>query len=156
MVALAVAGLFVLTGVYNTVVINSESHLSGSEVKFVKRLDEINGVVIPGRMVAASMNWKKINPSKIETNKVLVAENKPSVSSPVEAAPSVESIPAAAVQEELSLSLVEVINPKKWEKGLTAAQFNGSLSTNNGVIEELAVSLPEGAGFSVSFSEMTG
>lgn len=154
--ALALAGLFVLTGTYNAVVINSDSHLSGSEVKFVKRLDEVYGVTVAGREVATSVNWQKLAPSQIINKKAPIVQTVAKVDDSSETAPAVELIPAAAVQEELTLALVEVINPKKWQNGLPAAQFNGSLSTNNGVIENLAVALPNGEGVSVSFSEMTG
>lgn len=150
----ALAGLFVLTGTYNAVVINSESQLSGTDIKFVKRLDEVYGVTVAGREVAASVQWQKLSPSQILTKKSAIIQTV----TKVDAAPSAstESVPSAAVQEELTLSLVEVINQKKWQNGLPANQFNGSLSTNNGIIENLAVSLPNGEGVSVSFSEMTG
>ncbi len=151
----ALAGLFVLTGTYNAVVINSESQLSGSEIKFVKRLDEVYGVTVAGREVAASVQWQKLSPSQIITKSAPIIQTVTKVDAAA-TAPATESVPGAAVQEELTLSLVEVINQKKWQNGLPAGQFNGSLSTNNGVIENLAVSLPNGEGVSVSFSEMTG
>ena len=154
-ISFVAAGLFVLTGTYNAVVINSESLISSNDVKFVKRLDEVYGVTVAGREVAASVNWQKLSPTvtpkKQEIQKEVIAK----VESSPEAAP-VDLIPAAAVQEELSLSLVEVINPVKFKNGLTAGQFHGVLSTNQGVIEDLNVSLPNGEGVAVSFSEMTG
>ena len=155
LIAFAITALFVVTGTYNAVVINSESLISGQDVKFVKRLDEIYGVTVPGREVAASVAWKKI-----ETSKIIIQKDQQIVQ-PVKSVVSALAVPGeapqvAAVQEELTLNLVEVINPNKWKDGLPAAQFNGSLSTNNGVIEELLVSLPNGEGVSVSFSEMTG
>jgi hypothetical protein len=154
---LAVAlGLFVVTGTYNAIIINSESHLTSSDVKFVKRLDEVYGVTIAGREVAASMSWQKLSPHRIATKKMLPNIAAVSSTSSPTAMPSEEIVPSAAVQEELELSLVEVINPKKWQQGLAATQFDGSLSTNNGVIESLSVSLPNDEGVSVSFSEMTG
>lgn len=152
----ALAGLFVLTGTYNAVVINSESQLSGSDIKFVKRLDEVYGVTVAGREVAASVQWQKLSPSQIITKSAPIIQTVRKVDASSVTPSAVESIPAAAVQEELTLSLVEVINQKKWQNGVPAGQFNGSLSTNNGVIENLAVSLPNGEGVSVSFSEMTG
>lgn len=153
--AFALAGLFVLTGTYNAVVINSESQLSGSEIKFVKRLDEVYGVTVAGREVAASVQWQKLTPTQIaKVNPIIQTVSK--IDSASSAPVAAEATPAAAVQEELTLSLVEVINQKKWQNGLPAGQFNGSLSTNNGVIENLAVALPNGEGVSVSFSEMTG
>jgi hypothetical protein len=52
--------------------------------------------------------------------------------------------------------LVEVINPKKWEKGVKASDFGGSIATNNGIIESLSANLPENMNIEISFSEMTG
>ncbi len=151
-IALAIAALFVVTGTYNAVVINSESYLSTSENKFVKRLDEVYGRTVAGRSAAESVRWQKL------THAQIIAKSKPlnKVEESQVTAPAVESIPAAAVQEELTLSLVEVTNQKKWQQGLPSAQFNGSLTTNNGVIENLVVALPDGEGVSVSFTEMTG
>ncbi len=145
----SLAALFVATGTYNAIVINSDSYINHSDVRFVKRLDEAYGVTIKGREIATTVKWHKLSPEK----KITKSEE-------VEVIPrttaSVESIPAALVQEQLTLSLVEVINPKKWQKGITNANFSGSLLANNGVIEELSVYLPDGEGVSVSFSEMTG
>ncbi|HXH31656.1 MAG TPA: hypothetical protein VNJ01_12655 [Bacteriovoracaceae bacterium] len=152
-------GLFVVTGTYNAIVINSESHISGDDIRFVKRLDEVYGITTQGRDVAASLKWQKI-PRKHEAQ---LAQRIPLPSqliqrqeaSPTESAPS-QVIAAAAIQEELNLTLAEVINPRKWPQPPTPAQFSGSLSTNNGSIEDLSVSLPGGEGFSISFIEMTG
>jgi hypothetical protein len=153
LLAFAFGGLFVLVGTYNAVVINSESHLSNADVKFVKRLDEIYGVTVPGRQLAASTSWKKIE--KSESMNIAAPRIASSTSS--EVIPTAEdAISDAVVKEELNLSLVEVINSKKWQNGLSSSQFSGGLSTNNGVIESLSVSLPNGEGVSVSFSEMTG
>ncbi|MCM2350224.1 MAG: hypothetical protein NDI69_09385 [Bacteriovoracaceae bacterium] len=145
--AFTVLGLFVALGSYNALVINSESYLADSQIKFVKRLDEMNGVVIEGRKVATVTKWQKLAP---------VTQIAPAVA--VTATPSSAPViePAPAVQQELTLSLVEVINPKKWQQGLSNTHFSGSLSTNNGVIEDLSVSLPDGEGVTVYFSEMTG
>lgn len=154
-IGFVLSGLFVLTGTYNAVVINSESLISSDEVKFVKRLDEIYGVTVPGRVVAASMNWQKLSPSVTPKKQVIEKNVIAQTSAPV-ASESVDVTPSAAVQEELSLSLVEVINPTKWKDGLKAGQFNGTLSTNQGIIEDLNISLPNGEGVAVSFSEMTG
>jgi len=154
--AFVVAGLFIVTGTYNSVVINSESDLARIDARFVKRLDEIHGVTVAGREVAASVSWQKLTPSKVIAQKQQIAHRVSKVESAPTSAPSVDVVPAAAVQEELTLSLVEVINPKKWQNGLPSGQFNGSLSTNQGIIEELSVALPNGEGVSVSFSEMAG
>lgn len=149
-------GFFIMVGTYNAVVINSESQISGVDMRFVKRLDEMYGVTVPGRIVAASVTWQKIKPAQ------KLAENRPieqSVSS-YSSAPSNDSSPAAetpqaAVQEELNLNLAEVINTKKWPSGLKSGQFSGSLSTNNGIIESLELSLA-GEQVSVNLAEMSG
>lgn len=155
--AFLAVGLFVVTGTYNTIVINSESHLASSDVQFVKRLDELYGITVPGREVAASISWQKLSPQQVSQYKVKKRFIEQSVKT-ADAAPSAqqEVIPAAAVQEELSLNLVEVINPKLFAQGIPQGQFNGNLSTNNGVIESLSVSLPNVESLSVSFSEMAG
>lgn len=149
--AFTVALLVVAAGTYNTILIGSNSELSGSDMRFVKRLDEINGVTIPGRNTA-SVKWKKLGSTQKIAKSIPTTEEKEISETPV----SVESIPAPAVEETLTLSLVEVINQTKWQNGLSDTQFSGSLEANNGVIEELNVALPNGEGVSVSFSEMTG
>lgn len=150
-------GFFVVTGTYNAIVINSESAISGDSIRFIKRLDEAYGVVVSKREVATSMHWQKLSvkqaaifKSKYQNNDQLYQQSSSADQAPGEVAAE------AAVQEELNLSLTGVINPKKWQQGLNATQFNGSLTTNQGVIESLSVSLPNDEGLSVSFSEMTG
>jgi hypothetical protein len=149
----------VFTGTYNAVVINSESDLSKSDVKFVKRLDEVYGVVKSGREVAASISWQKLEKKEVRPEemkpqfqplptKSVLAESSPEASE--------SEVPVAAVQEELNLRLVEVVNTQKYKEGLNSSQYGGELLTNNGVIESLSVALPNGEGVSVSFSEMTG
>lgn len=145
-----------MTGTYNAIVINSESTITGVDMKFAKRLDEVYGTITSKREVAASMNWQKLSVKQaaVARPKSFPKEYK---SAQIETQQSGEiAAPNAAVKEELSLNLTAVINPKKWQQGLTASQFSGSLSTNEGVIESLSVSLPNGEGVSVSFSEMAG
>lgn len=147
-IAFATAGLFVLVGLYNAVVINSESAIT--DVSIVKRLDEMYGVTVPGRQIAGAKLWKKLEPSKVVAQKTL-----PEIEvSKTETTPAF--VQENTVSDQLNLTLVEVINQKKFQNGLPNSQFNGSLSTNQGVIESLSVSLPNGEGVSVSFAEMTG
>ncbi len=155
-------GLFTLTGTYNAVVINSESHITGEDIKFVKRLDELYGVTTPARVVANSMKWQKLPKQQIATAQPSPTFISQSIqrqeAAPAQAAgPQEEQVVAtSAIQEDLNLSLVEVINPKKWQQGLNTSQFSGSLSTSNGSIDELSVGLPDGDGVSISFTELTG
>lgn len=151
---------FLGVGTYNAVVINSESQL-GSDIKFVKRLDELYGVTRPGRLVAASVNWKKLAPAqvaKVKPQQQVVQEVRTVQAAPETISSEAASAPpvVAAVQEELNLNLIEVVNPKKWQQGLAAGQFTGTLATRQGTIENLNVTLPNGEGVSVSFSDMAG
>lgn len=150
---------FVATGTYNAIVINSESYINGADMRFVKRLDELNGIVEPGRLAASGVHWQKLEPTQNVSQNAfhapVVQEVKTVASASVEGVPPQEA-PAAAVTEELNLNLIEVVNPKKYQNGLTADQFSGSLTTSNGAIDSLNVSLPNGEGVTVSFSEMNG
>jgi hypothetical protein len=154
-------GFFVVTGTYNAIVINSESSINGSDVRFAKRLDEVYGVIVSKREVANSMSWQKISVKqaalyKKEVSTLSDKQLQTSSLSLAADAPSEVALSQAAVKEELNLSLAQVMNPKKWQQGLNNSQFSGSLATNNGVIESLNVSLPNHEGLSVSFSEMSG
>ena len=156
-VVFTAALIFTITGTYNSIVINTESSISG-DMKFVKRLDEVYGVVTPGRRVAATVQWQKLEEKKVRAvRNVVIQEVNQIAAAP---APSVIDdplpSPAAAVHEELNLGLVEVANPTKWQNGLTKEQFSGNLETSNGIIQSLAVSLPEGESISISYAEMTG
>jgi len=151
-------GVFTVTGTYNAVVINSESSITGSEVKFVKRLDELYGVTIPGRTYAATKKtWHKLNNQEVVKHaevqqQQIVQEVRVADAALTEA----KEVVPAAVQEDLNMGLVEVINPNKWQAGLNSSQFSGSLTTSGGTIESLSISLPGDEGVSVSFAEMTG
>ncbi len=149
-------GFLVVTGTYNAIVINSESMITGTDVRFAKRLDEVYGVVVSKREVATAMTWQKLTTKQASIYRSQNIGSDKDLQAPSAETNQVEGIAQAAVQEDLNLSLTGVINPKKWAQGLNNTQFNGSLSTNQGVIETLSVSLPKGEGLSVSFSEMTG
>ncbi len=156
-VVFTAAFIFTMTGIYNSIVINTESSISG-DMKFVKRLDEVYGVVTPGRRVAATIQWQKLEEKKVRAMRNIVVQEVNQIA----AAPASNVIdeplpsPAAAVHEELSLGLVEVANATKWQNGLTQGQFSGNLETSNGIIQSLAVSLPDGESIAISYAEMTG
>ena len=139
--------LMVMIGTYNAVMINSESHLSDS--KHFKRLDEMFGVVTQGRTPAVTSQWAKISKPM---NTVVATKS----AAKVDLSVSQEASSEAAIQESLALKLVEVMNPKKWENGLKATEFSGTIATNNGVIETLSANLPQGINIDIAFSEMTG
>ncbi len=147
-IAIFAFSLLALVGTYNAVMINSESHLG--DAKNFKRLDEMFGVVTEGRSPAVSAQW-----SKVSKPAATVAAVK-SVSNKAEVSVSNQVASEAAIQDTLALKLVEVINPKKWLKGVNSADFSGTIATNNGIIESLNANLPDGMNIEISFSEMTG
>ncbi len=155
---LSILGFVAITGIYNAVVINSHSQVA--EGKFLKRLDEMTGSVVQGRSTA-SVVWHKLNnpsfaksvitPPRLPRFQRTVQQDLPVVeNSPVEG----EKI--SAIQEDLKLNLVEVVNPNKYKQGVPSSMFSGNLSLTNGVIDSLNIALPNDEGFSLSFSELTG
>jgi hypothetical protein len=141
-IALWTLGLLSLIGTYNAVMINSESLLSLKDAKNFKRLDEILGEEKAGRSLAVTTEWKKLSGLN-SFNEQKTEES----STPRE---------ISAINDSLNLQLVEVVNPSKWQQGIKETEFSGSLATNNGIIESLNVSLPEGLSIEISFSEMNG
>jgi len=139
--------LLAMIGSYNAIMINSDSNLSSSS--HFKRLDEMFGVVTLGRTPAVDAKWTKI----AKEHKTVVATAPVAKEVVYDDAPEVAQ---AAIEAMLDLRLVEVINPKKWENGVKATEFKGSIATNNGIIETLSASLPEGLNIDIAFSEMTG
>jgi hypothetical protein len=146
-IAIFAFSLLAMVGTYNAVMINSDSHLS--DAKNFKRLDEMFGVVTEGRAPAVTTGWAKVAKPATSVASVKSAEK-------IESTVSEDVSAQAAIQDSLSLKLVEVINPKKWEKGVKASDFGGSIATNNGIIESLSANLPENMNIEISFSEMTG
>lgn len=140
----AAIGGFLGLGLLNAFIINHHSELTG-QITYVKGLDEMYGVTQPGRILATNSNWKKIESSSDDTT---VSE--------AQYVPQDQGTPPSAIAEDLSLGLVEVINPKLWAKGLPSSDFNGDLQTSNGTIESLSVNLPGREEISISFAEMNG
>lgn len=137
-------GSFMLLGTLNAFMINHHSELKG-KITFVNDLNEMSEAAEPGRILATNNNWKKVASAESPTNnESSVSEIEPQGNEP------------SAIDEELKLDLVEVINPKIWSKGLPSSEFNGDLETSNGTIQELSISLPGREVISISFAEMTG
>lgn len=150
------ASFLALVGTYNAVMINSNSSIL-SESNGQKRLDEILGIVITGRAPAVTRQWSKLH--KVEP-KVAVTVPVEKFESPANDSgdfrPDFNDQPQTSIQAELNLKLVDVSHPGKWLNELKNKQFNGSIVTNNGIIESLTASLPEGVKIDIAFSELTG
>lgn len=130
---------FAVIGIYNAVVFNSDSSIS--DVKFVKRLDEVYGVTTPGRKVASNVTWQKLEKKAVVENEVVADRIEV-----VETAP----VATAAITKSLNLNLVQVENIKN------ANEFSGTIVTSNGVIDSLNIELPEGKEIFLSSANMNG
>lgn len=151
---------FVLIGTYNSVVVNSDSFMDAQRVHFVKRLDEVYGVVTVGRQVASPQGqWVKLTASAPLTKPVVVKKSNPTIA--VTAQIAEEEIADvsgahAAIREDLELSLIEVFNAKKYPHPPKAGDFVGGLRAKDGLLESIEAVLPSGEKLSVSYSEMVG
>ena len=143
----ALAFLFTAAGVYNSVVIESHSSLDSSQYALVRRLDA-GGMSRPARMLASSTRWQKLSVAVVQKQVAQIQNKKQN-----------DHLPAVAEEilpQDLNLSLVEVINPEMFKDGLADTDFAGILTTNGSQIETLEISLPQGLGFSVAYSEING
>jgi hypothetical protein len=155
--------LFAL-GTYNAMFMSSLDFMSDSEIKFAKRLDEMNGRIVAAK--APYTNWTSlVNVNKPKKRPVIVAPKivKKKVSKKkvkkVVAKKSNKSAPVVAqpaINESLDLQLVELYNVKKYKKPLTSGDFTGELYSSNGIIETLSVQLPNEMAGNVFNYEMDG
>ncbi len=151
---------FVAMGTYNSFVVNSDAFMDSQNVRFVKRLDELNGLMTSGRQLADNGEWIKLRnarkplPAPVVQDQVAVSNAAPASDAPVNDAP--EMTAQAAIKEELNLELSEIFNAKKYAQAPKTGEFNGTLTSNNGVIESMSVSLPNGESVSISVAEMAG
>lgn len=140
----------VMAGTYNAVIINMDSMIDHEHAHY-KRIDEVYGVVTPGRSIAATSTWKKLEqPGKAQI------KQSPMIVEKTEIKQVEQTEQKATIEQELDLALTQVINPQKWATALTAGQFSGNLKTNNGTIESLSISLNGEEDLHVSFVEITG
>lgn len=139
--------LFAAAGIYNSVIIESHSSLDSSHYSLVKRLDA-GGMNRPARMVASTIRWEKLKPVAPQKQVAQIAQVSRDVVQ--------EAAPIESSREDLNLSLVEVINPAKFKDGLASSDFSGVLTTNGSQIETMEISLPQGLGVSISYSEING
>ena len=151
---------FVAMGTYNSLVVNSDSFMDSQNVRFVKRLDELNGFMTSGRQLADNGEWIKLRNARKPLASPVVQDQVAVSNAAPESAPVAEGGPEmtaqAAIKEELNLELSEVFNAKKYAQAPKAGEFSGTLTSNNGVIESMSVSLPNGESVSVSVAEMAG
>lgn len=149
---------FVAIGTYNSVMVNSDSFMDRQDVRFVKRLDEVYGVVTTGRKLANQGEWTKLGSVTLPQTKFVssVKMAAPVRESAPETIASNEIAPNAAIKEDLNLQVEQAFNAKLSKAVLD--EISGSLKAQDGVIQELTISLP-GAPNAVEIknpSEMVG
>jgi hypothetical protein len=141
---------FALVGTYNAVIINAETGIQGG-AHSMKRLDELYGVTLPGRELAGSKAWTKLSSRELPVVKVVKEQINPITNDD-----KTIDDPAPAITADLVLPLTEALNPTRWPTPLPSSDFQGTISTSNGVIDNLTVSLPGVEEISVSFAELSG
>lgn len=155
--------LFAL-GTYNAMFMSSLDFMSDSEIKFAKRLDEMNGRIVAAK--APYTNWTSlVNVNKPKKKPVIVApkivKKKVFKKKVKKVAAKISNKPAPvvaqpAIKKSLDLQLVELYNVKRYKKPLTSGDFTGELYSANGIIETLSVQLPNNEEIDISFAEMAG
>lgn len=134
---------FVILGAINAVIISHHSEING-DITYIKGLDEMYGLTQKGRVLATNSGWKKVDDEREVASVDIPSDVRPQGEMP------------SAIEEDLDLALVEVINPKIWSKGLPNSDFSGELQTASGRIDSLTVNLPGREEISISFAEMNG
>lgn len=151
------------TGSYNSMVMNSDSFMAdNSGISFTKRLDELNGKVVIGRLAASTVPWNKLQKKidkKISKGSIALAKGKFKKAArkfkkaekkmKKIVAESNNSLPAPAINADLELELSNVFHKKPLQKG----SFSGSARTVDGVIEEIYVNLPGGKSIEINTRE---
>ena len=150
------AGLaFVGLGFYNSISVNKTAFFENKlNIKFAKRLDEMNGKIVRGRMAASlpkfdaskslkNVTIRRIGPKKTIKREVVKVETKKQVE-------EVE-LPEPAVMDARGLVLTGGLYDKK---PLTSKyQFSGSASVVDGIVEEVSATLPDGSQLSINTRE---
>ena len=138
---------FLTWGAMNSPVLNKSAFSNNRfNIKFAKRLDEMNGKLIVGRNAASidRSKWSKLSVASIKKTIVEIKkEKKPVVAKKIET-----PVAAPAVTDNLELTLTGGLYKKK---PLTdKEQFYGSARVADGIIEEVTVGLPDGAEISIN------
>jgi hypothetical protein len=147
-------------GSYNAVFLNSLEFMQDTDIKFAKRLDEINGRIVAAQ--SPQRKWvdlvavqeeapvKKVKKSK--KRRIVLKKKKKSKKKVAKVQKKVEPV----ISNDLDLQLVEIYNAKKFKRTLRRDEFSGELYSANGVIDNLVVNLPDGDAIEVSYAQMSG
>jgi hypothetical protein len=138
-------------GSYNSMIMGDDTFMADSSgISFTKRLDEIRGEIVIGRMAASSIPWtnfnEKVEKKVVKSKKVIVAVK---AKKEVQAVFKTTVMPQPAIMGDMDLELSNVFHKKPLKKGT----FSGSAKTVDGVIEEIYVSLPGGKTIEINTRE---
>jgi len=149
------SALMIALGGYNSALVDETAFLRNDfGIKLAKRLDEIKGEIIVGRMAASIPTWNQSSTKLIKKQAEQLIKNEitpKKISKKKKIAQIDKAIPAPVVNDDLELSLSGGFYDKK---ALTdASQFSGSAVVQDGVIEAINVSLPGGQVLSINTNE---
>lgn len=147
---------FFVLGSMNSIVVDKSAFLKNDlNIKFAKRLDEMTGEVVVGRMAASIPTWdnsKSLAPMKevLKINKKALQVKKERVEKAI-AQKVVKTTPGPSVKNARDLQLTGgLFNKKPLKDG---QDFSGKAHVVDGVIEEIDVKLPGGKRFIVNTNE---
>lgn len=136
----------------NTNSINSED----ASLSAVRRLDDYgdnhsgNGDVSVFKKLFNRSNAKARTVNTQSHNSKTIVDSNSTTINPKNHASAFENI------EEISMSLIQVINSKKFKTPLTTNDFSGHLAMRDGNIESMRISLPNGVEVVIDYSDLQG
>jgi hypothetical protein len=146
------AAFILALGSYNTMSVDYSAFTKNDlGIKFSKRLDNITGEVVVGRMAASVPKWAALAtaPVQNEVKKIKeVVKEKKIIENKI--AEVEKSLPAPIVSEDLDLELTGGFYNKKALKG---GEISGSASVVDGVLESIRVTMPDGNSIDINTSK---
>ena len=143
---------FFVLGSMNSIVVDKKAFLRNDlNITFAKRLDEMNGDVVIGRMAASIPKWdntKSLMPikKKIKVSKTILKKSKVSIAKNI-----ISTKPEPTVKNAPDLELTGgLFNKKPLKDG---KGYSGKAHIVDGVIEEINVTLPGGKRFIINTNE---
>lgn len=152
-----IAALFVVLGGFNSIYTDQTAFMENDfDIKFAKRIDEMNGEVTVGRLAASLRPWKD-SVKKIDMNKVNAQASSldvyvvgKEVKAQV-AAVQDSFVPEPAVKDNLVLELTGGLYDKASIN--IGNNISGAAETVDGVIQNVKINLPGGEVFTIDTRE---
>lgn len=145
------AGSLFLMGSFNSIVVDKATFLKNDlNIRFAKRLDDMNGKVVIGRMAASVSKFRAPKASRARKEQIRIKAEKV-VDKKEVTKTAARIVPEPAITEAPGLELTGGLydsKPLKEGKG-----YFGSATVIDGVIEEIDVTLPDGKKFTVHTNE---